>query len=429
MQKLNDQPELNELRNIRRQLHRFPELAYTEFWTTAQICKYLDDWGIDFQYGEDLYQEIDLGEFNKMLSDRIKDIDQCYEQAARREDSRWLAKQKGGFTGVIARIKGGRPGPKFGFRFDIDGLPITESKEDDHFPAKEGFASTNANMHSCGHDGHAAIGLGLAKRLNDNRNQFAGECYLIFQPAEEVGLGARIFQQFQAVKNLDTIISTHLGIISHRKVITNLQFLASKVFQVEFKGVEAHAANSPHLGKNALLAACNAVTNLYAISRHSDGVSRMGIGRFVADYPSNIVPGKAEFRMELRSEKQEVCDFLLERATSIIKGAAQMHEVEAEIKFEGESITTANSIPLANKIRKAALKAGVSQEDVIDYHIALGSEDAVYLTKTVQKNGGLGTYIGLGSPTRGGHHNPCFDFDEDLLLWGVNILWELVSDY
>jgi len=425
---LNDSPELNELKNIRRHLHTYPELGFTEFWTTAQICKYLDNWGVEFIFGKKLYQEIDQVEFKKNLGIVLSCLDENYEQAAKVEESPWLLDQKGGFTGAIAHIKGSQPGPKFGFRFDIDALPINESKDSDHIPAKEAFFSKNSNMHTCGHDGHMAIGLGLAKKLIENQDKFRGDCYLIFQPAEELGKGAKIFKQFQIVKNLDYIVSLHLGLIPDRNLVTNLKFLAGKWFKVNFVGKEAHATNAPNLGKNALLAACCSVNNLYSISRHSSGTSRIEIGRFRSDNPPNIVAPDVEFHLGLRGENQEVCDYLQEQAASIVRGAAQMYGVHALFELEGEIITADNSPDLAQKVKKAAIKANVEKNCIEDYHLALGSEDAFFLIDTVKKNGGKGTYIGLGSPTKGGHHNPCFDFDEDLLLWGVKILWELTKD-
>jgi aminobenzoyl-glutamate utilization protein A len=421
-------PELDELKKTRRELHQYPELGFREFWTTARICQYLDALGVEFKYGKDLYLEIKDVAVEKEFINPLRDLDSSFQKAQEKlGPNKWLPAQEGGYTGVVAHIKGRKAGPMFGFRFDIDGLPIKESTDADHVPASEGFASTNDCMHACGHDGHITIGLGLAARLMKNRDQLAGDVYLIFQPGEEGYCGGKVFQHVPAIKKLDYLISLHLGIYNERKIIANCKFLACKWFKVKFRGEGAHSAASPELGKNALLAACLAVSQLYAISRHSQGLQRIGVGRFHSDNPSNIVADNAKFTFELRGETNAICEYLYDRAATIIDSAAKMHDCQSEIILGGALITLDNDTALSEKVKQASLTLGAGKEDIVDFYLAPGSEDAFYLGDMVHKHGGKSTYICLGSPTKGGHHNPKFDFEEDLMQWGVDILWETIQ--
>ena len=420
--------ELNELKKNRRELHQYPEIGFREFWTTAKICQYLDALGIEFKFGRALYREIKDVAIEKVFLSHLPDLDRFFQNAQEKLVSdKWLAAQEGGYTGVVAHIKGHKSGPVFGFRFDIDGLPVKESTDADHVPAREGFASTNDCMHACGHDGHITIGLGLAARLVKHRDQLAGDVYLIFQPGEEGFGGGKVFQHFPAVKKLDYLISLHLGIYNEKKIIPNCKFLACQWFKVQFTGVGAHAAVSPELGKNALLAASAAVGQLYAISRHSQGMQRIGVGRFHSDNPTNIVADNAKFDFELRGENNDISGYLYDRASTIIDSAAKMHGCRSEITLRGESITLDNDPALSLTVKQAALNLGAAEGDIVDFYLTPGGEDAFYLGDMVHKHGGKSTYICLGSPTKGGHHNPKFDFEEDMMQWGVDILWETIE--
>lgn len=98
----------------------------------------------------------------------------------------WLPHFSGGFTGLVATLETGRPGPVIGYRVDMDVLDLNEQLTDDHRPFREGFASCNAGMmHACGHDGHTTIGLGLAEVLMEMREHLCGTIKIVFQPAEE----------------------------------------------------------------------------------------------------------------------------------------------------------------------------------------------------------------------------------------------------
>ena len=261
----------------------------------------------------------------------------------------------------------------------------------------------------------------------DRRSSYRLSHQVIFQPGEEGFGGGKVFQHIPAIKELDYLISLHLGIYNERKIIPNCKFLACKWFKVKIRGEGAHAAVGPEAGRNALQAACTAVNQLYAISRHSQGMQRIGVGRFHSDNPSNIVADNTKFTFELRGENNDICKYLYDRASTIIDSAAKMHDCQSAIRLGGESITLDNDLALSQKVKRASLTLGAAEADIVDFYLTPGGEDAFYLGDMVHKHGGQSTYICLGSPTKGGHHNPKFDFEEDMMQWGVDILWETIK--
>ena len=399
--------------------HRNPETGFTEFWTTARICEHLEKLNCDIVYGRKLYTDFPEPELLKNWDDTV------YTSVKERyRDDEWIHRLDGR-TGCIAVIKGKNRGPNTCFRFDIDGLPIKESTNGSHIPFKEGFHSDNNNMHACGHDGHITIGLGLAARLKEHAEKLNGTFYLMFQPAEEVILGGRIFSKLNLTKDINYFFPVHIGLTGNKKVLCSVSFLADKRYTVMFKGRCTHAGATPQEGRNALLAACNAVSSLYGISRHSGGCTRINIGEFRSGNASNIISDNAQFELDLRGETNEICDYLQEQALNIINGASQMYSVENRIIPVADSETAVNSPRLIPLVHDACIDAGIGKNDITDGILIPGSEDATFIMNEVIKNGGLATYVGVGSSIKGGHHNNEFDFDEDVLSDGVDILYNI----
>ncbi|MCW7773828.1 amidohydrolase, partial [Klebsiella pneumoniae] len=171
---------------------------------------------------------------------------------------RWLPAFEGGFAGVVATLDTGRPGPTLAFRVDMDALDLNEQHDDSHRPHRDHFASCNAGMmHACGHDGHTAIGLGLAHVLKQYAAQLNGVIKLIFQPAEEGTRGARAMVAAGVVDDVDYFTAIHIGtgVPAGTVVCGGDNFMATTKFDVQFSGVAAHAGGKPEDGRNALLAA------------------------------------------------------------------------------------------------------------------------------------------------------------------------------
>jgi len=449
--------ELKQLIEWRREFHHFPEIRWTEFWTTARVINILEEFGFDILCGKELYQCLN-DEYGKSVLDIRRSVPDpelmglAYNGAAERlGTTSVIESMKDGVTGVIAHIKGKlkegegsegeysvigggsgeKAGSSFGFRFDIDGLPIKESRtgtnaEGDHFPFKEGFSSTNDNMHACGHDGHIAMGLGLARRISEGIESLSGDYWFIFQPAEEGGMGGDVFSHLDALGEIDRFATIHLGLIGGRKLSCGLTFMDANAYSVTFKGRSTHSSVAPNEGRNALLAACTAVNNLYSIPRHGSGASRVNVGEFHSDNAMNVISEETSFTYQTRGDNPEVADYMDREANRIIRTAAEMHGVDVNIRREGKYISEPNSPELQEMVRSVALERGIPEEAILHEHHLPGSEDALYLMRRVKQGGGKAVFIGLGCDTKGGHHSRTFDFDEDLLLWGVDILWELV---
>lgn len=303
-----------------------------------------------------------------------------------------------------------------------------ESHDASHLPFREGFASINNCMHACGHDGHIAIGLTIVRKLASNRNNIKGDYYILFQSAEELIMGGELFSTLSFIKELNYFIPIHIGIIGEKKIVCGLSFLADKRYRVSFKGKRSHSAAFPENSRNALLAACYAVTGLYWISRHSQGNSRINIGNFRSDNASNIIADTAEFELDLRGESDVVCEYLWERAHDIIHGASKTQNTQPNIELLTVAPTSENSSELMREIKSACVDIGISSDDVIDNYKTSASEDATFIMNQVSKNGGLSTYVAIGGPTYGGHHNEKFDFNEDSLLTGVKLLYQLLEN-
>ena len=184
----------------------------------------------------------------------------------------------------------------------------------------------------------------------------------------------------------------------------------------------------PEAGQNALLAACSAVTQLYSLSRHSQGASRINIGNFISDNAANIISDSARFVLDLRGETNDICDYLSRRAEDVVRGAGLMQNVESFMAFITDAETAENSPELISEVKKACLEIGVENDEIVDHFLVAGSEDATFIMNEVLRNGGKATYIGLCSQTYGGHHNENFDFDEEIMPRAVRLLLQLANN-
>jgi len=195
------------LTEIRRDLHRHPESGWKEFWTTAVLAEELDERGFKLYFGSEAVDET-----SRLGVPPANEISAARKRARKGgAPSRYLDRM-GDITGLIAVKQYGSAGPTAGVRIDIDALDIQEASDDDHRPARLGFASEYPNtMHACGHDGHATIGLGLAREIDD-RGGFDGTLKLFFQPAEEGGRGGKSMSRSGHLKDVEYFFALHLGL-------------------------------------------------------------------------------------------------------------------------------------------------------------------------------------------------------------------------
>jgi len=418
-----NQQRTDRLVAVRRDLHRHPEPAWCEFYTTGRIVDELERIGVDeLLIGPDL-----LDGDARMAVPEDAELDAWHErarEAGARADV--LDKCDGGFTGALATIDRG-PGPTVALRVDIDALPITESSETDHQPAAAGFRSaTDGYMHACGHDAHTAIGVGVLERVV--RSDFSGTFKLLFQPAEEVIGGGKAVAESGVLDDVDRLLALHIG-LDHPtgEIVAGVDgFLAVRQFEATMTGESAHAGGHPAGGRDAVQALATAIQNLHAIRRHEDGATRVNAGVVEGGTATNIVPEHARMEGELRGETTPLREYMSERAETVIDHAAGMHDCEARVETIAEAPSAESDAELAEVVYETAAQvAGVdSRLRTADLG---GSEDATYLMKRVQDRGGLASFVGVGTDHPGGHHTPTFDVDERSLSIGVDLLASAIA--
>jgi aminobenzoyl-glutamate utilization protein A len=401
----------------RRDFHRYPEPGWLEFRTTAKIADCLAVWGYDVFVGRDIEMGERLGVPSK------EEIHLFYERAQKLgANEKWLAKMEGGYTGAIAVLDTGIPGPTVAFRIDIDALPILESKENQHFPQQQGFRSEyDGFMHACGHDSHASMGLGLAEQIMVHRDKLKGKVIMIFQPAEEGVRGAAALVASPLLNDVDYFFALHIGTGVEKGVFIagTDGFFATSKYDVTVSGLAAHAGAYPERGKNALLASAQAAIALHALPPHSGGANRINVGTLQAGVGRNIIPSIAHMQLELRGETTEIVHYYEEKMHDVFEGIAKMYDVEVSYQKVGSAISVPSDKPLAEVLAKTAKELNVQ---CIDYQtFNAGSEDATFLMKKVQDCGGQATYSIMGTHLPAGHHHECFDIDEEDMLPAIEI--------
>ena len=408
----------DRLVEIRRDLHRHPEPAWREFYTTARIVEELERIDVD-----DLHVGPDaIAEDERMAVPDDDELEEWYEQAREAgADEEILAQLDGGYTGAVAVLETGE-GPTVGLRVDIDGLLREESTDDDHEPAAEGFRSEHEGaMHACGHDAHATIGLGVLEAVKES--DFEGTFKVFFQPGEEMIAGGKAMAESDHLADVDYLLAAHIG-LDHPtgEVIAGLDgFLAVSHFLAEFEGSPAHAGGQPNEGENAIQAVATAIQNLYAIPRHEDGATRVNAGKIGGGTATNIIAEQAHVEGEVRGETTELKDYMRDRAERALESAAEMHGCSVDLTTNGEAPSAESDQGLVDVVGDVAGDTdGV--ENVVERDELGGSEDATYLMRAVQQNGGLAAYVGVGTDHPGGHHTATFDVDEDSIPVAVDVL-------
>jgi hippurate hydrolase len=390
-------PEILEsaevIQAIRRDIHAHPELCFEEKRTSDVVAQTLESWGIKIHRG--------LGK-----------------------------------TGVVGIIEGSLgKGRSIGLRADMDALPLQEHNHFEHtsqYPGK---------MHACGHDGHVAMLLGAAQYLAQHR-AFKGTVYLIFQPAEEGGGGARemirdgLFDLFPC----DAVFGMHNwpGIpVGDFAVTPGPMMASSNEFQITVKGKGGHAA-LPHNSADPVFAASQMIGSLQAIitrNKRPVDAAVLSITQFHAGDASNIIPDSAWIGGTVRTFTHEVLDLIESRLHQIASATAQAFDCSAEVTF------SRNYPPTINHEKETAFAIDVMKDLVGEHHVnprvdpTMGAEDFAFM---LQEKPGCYVFIGNGDGDHRsqGHglgpcqlHNPCYDFNDQLLPLGSTYWVRLVERY
>ena len=387
----------------RRRFHALAELGWRERRTTEEIAGRLSALGFSVVSGKAFLKDVPL---------------LGIEPGAERPE-----------TGCAAELDSGRPGPLVCIRVDIDALPIVEAPAP-HRPSAEGWAATTPGvMHACGHDGHVAIGLGLARILAPLVREGGRGCLrLLFQPAEEGVRGGRALVDAGWVRDVDLLLGFHIGFgVPAGAVAVGVRgFLATEKLRVRLTGLAAHAGKAPERGRNALLGACHIALGLHALAQSSAPGLRVNVGRLEAGRALNIVADHAELQIELRAERSQDLRELSSRARRLVKDFAAAGELGHEIELIGEAAEWSNPAPLASWAAEIVRRSGAFDR-VLEDHVFGASEDASLLARAVAGRGGQAGYFVLGAKLSADHHTPEFDFHEEVLARGVQLLASMAA--
>lgn len=416
-----------EMIAFRRDFHKYAESGWFEMRTSSIIARRLTELGYEVLVGEEVCKrDARMG----VPSDAA--LKAAYERAIEQgADPEFVKATEGGMTGVIGILRCGE-GPVVAMRFDIDALGVHESADEDHLPYKEGFASVNGEaMHACGHDGHAASGLGVAAVLMKIKEHLHGTVKLIFQPGEEGLRGAKSIVENGHLDDVDYLIGSHVtGNDEELSDITPASYgsLASFKYDVTYHGLAAHAGGAPQCGKNALLAAATAVTNLYAIPRHSRGASRINVGKLIAGSGRNVICDEAFMELEVRGDNNEINEYVSTYAMRIVKSAAEMHDCTVDVKLMGAAESMDADEEFSERI------AGVCSNELglkVSKNLKIklgGSEDFSYMLNRVRSRGGRAAFVRVRCQATSVAHSRRFDFDESYLTKAVKVFCGMAYD-
>ncbi|MFO1326479.1 MAG: M20 aminoacylase family protein [Rubrivivax sp.] len=366
---------------MRRDIHAHPELCFQEQRTADLVARALTDWGIPIHRGM-------------------------------------------GTTGVVGIVKNGTSSRAVGLRADIDALPMTEHNHFAHASKHQG------KMHACGHDGHTAMLLAAAKHLSKHRN-FDGTVYLVFQPAEEGGGGARemmkdgLFEKFpmEAIFGMHNWPGMKVGQFA---LCPGPMMASSNEFKITIVGKGAHAA-MPHNGVDPVPVACQMVQAFQTIvtrNKRPIDTAVISVTMIHAGEATNVIPDSCTIEGTVRTFSTEVLDLVERRMKTIAEATCAAFEARCEFAFHRNYPATVNHAAEAEFARQALAEV-VGADNVLPYEPTMGSEDFSYF---LQAKPGCYFVIGNGDGAHRamGHgegpctlHNPNYDFNDDLIPLGA----------
>lgn len=369
---------------LRRELHRRPELSWREVETTKKIAARM--------------AELDVPVIKKGF--------------------------KGTQCGLVAEVKGAKPGPTLMIRADIDALPVAED------PSHDVASECAGVMHACGHDAHAAILAGVVQVVREHRDELCGAVRFLFQPAEEAGpgSGAPAVIADGALEGVDAIIGEHVqsqmaaGKIGWRK---GPMMASADIWDIVVHGRGGHGA-SPHRAVNPMLCAAAMVPALTAIAPQEVSALEpvvVGIGAIKAGEARNVIPDVCTMCGTVRCSDMETREAMPERFRRIVDGIAAAWNCTADLKYEKVYPVTVNDPGVTDWILDVAKAEGL-EDRLVEREFAMGSEDFSYYGEKIPA-----AYFNLGMGTGAPHHSAEFRVDDAVVPLGVKLLSALALDY
>lgn len=324
-------------------------------------------------------------------------------------------------TGILATLKGAKPGPVSLLRADMDGLPVTEISAAPYASKRPGV------MHACGHDGHMAILLAAARTLASRRAEISGTLVFCFQPAEEGPAGARLMIEAGALENphVERTFALHLytGLdVGYVGVRDGAFFASADRFTVRVTGRGGHGA-APDRAIDPITAGAQMVSSLQSIVSREiapKDPAVVTVGKFMSGTTFNVIPDEAFIEGTVRCFDAGVRASMPERIERIVAGLAQAYRVEYEFRYFRQYPPTVND-PGVNAVVRNTARTLLGAERVIEHDIVMWSEDMSFMQEACS-----GAYFLVGA--RGGdetafpHHNAHFDIDERALGVGYRMM-------
>lgn len=422
---------MNRFIEYRREFHHYPEIGWRELRTSARIAEILEAMGYSCLMGKDVVNEETIS--FEMLTDEEKEAEK--ERAISQGADPVYVHRTCGYPGVIAMLDTGKEGPVTAFRFDIDCLPYQEPEKVGFRPFDQGYISCNAKcVHACGHDAHTAVGLGLADALMKRKDELRGTIKIIFQPAEESYNGAQAIVDKGHLDDAQNFISIHMALTaeghplpSHTICCGCKDFLSDCQLDVTFHGKAAHPCGAAQEGKNALLAACSAALNLHAIAPHEAGLCRINVGVLHAGVVVNTIAPNAFMSVEYRGQNQEISQYARGRVFHILDGSAKAYDLDYTYVDFGEIPAAQSDDTMMEVIQRAAHQVCWFEKIYFEGNVG-GTDDASVMMNKVQENGGIATYVGIGTNTTQPLHNAEFDLDEAAIPAAIDLLVHAVEE-
>ncbi len=374
---------------LRRDFHKHPELGFQEIRTSGIVAKELEQLGLEVTKGV-------------------------------------------GKTGVVGYLEGAKPGPTILLRFDMDALPIQEETGAE-------YASMNSGvMHACGHDGHTAIGLTVAKILNEHKNELKGNIKFCFQPSEEGTNGEEVGGALMMIRDgvmdgVDKTLSLHLWNdkpLGWLHIGAGPVFAGAELFMVKLTGKGGHGA-APNTTIDPIVCAAQITAALQTIvSRNIEPLKPavLSVTSIQAGTAFNVIPQTAELWGTIRTFDPDVRKTIIERFHQIVKGVAEAMNCQVEITLKEVTLPVTNDEEVTASVFQTAKQMFPNLQIDVHPYLTMGAEDMGYMQDKAK-----GCYFMIGSANHEknlnhNHHHPKFDFDEKALINGVALMSAAAAD-
>ena len=377
--------------SMRRDFHMHPELGFKEIRTGGIVAKELEALGMEVTKGV-------------------------------------------GKTGVVGLLEGVKPGPTLLIRFDMDALPMSEDT------GAEYASQTPGVMHACGHDGHTAIGLTVAKMLHAHREDLAGTVKFCFQPSEEGFNGEEVGGAEMMIRDgvldgpkVEKTLSLHLWNekpLGWVNVAKGPVMAGAEQFSIKLTGKGGHGA-APHTTVDPIVAAAQIVTALQSIAARNVAplhAAVISVTTLHSGTAFNIIPQEAELTGTIRTFDLSVRKMVLERFDQIVRGVAESMGCKVDILVQRVTPAVINNDTVAAKVQESARRLFPETELDTSNYLTMGAEDMAFMQEKVE-----GCYFFIGSNNSEkhldySHHHPKFDFDEEALVRGSALMASAVAD-